>query len=141
VIWLAIVTIGTLLTDSGCDRLTNAPAASLTPFRGPQSVPLTALARVWVKQWGDAAVREVTIVSTTLSKASGAFGPVIANQGGRRSFALFASGAFTSPLSRMQCRYIAVEVDASTLQPLIYTWAEKSWDTAPLGVSYGLPLK
>ena len=119
----------------------HSPQATLAPYIGPKSERLASVARRWLRQWQDPSVQTVTVVSTTLQRASGIFGSVIQGQGARKSVALFATGAFTSPISRVRCRFIAEEVDAQTLVTLIQTWGLQGWEVTPLGVAHSLKVR
>ncbi len=115
------------------------PVAS-RPYVGPKSHRLTVVAAKWVVQWGGGGNTRVVVVPTKLSRASSVFGPVIYGQGYRKSFALFASGTFTSPVSHQQCHFIAAEVDTATLRVLGETWAPAGWSIGSLGRPYSLSL-
>jgi hypothetical protein len=110
----------------------------LKPYVGPHSGRLKVIAAKWVAEWRGGRGTEVVIVPTTLAGASSVFGPVIAGQGSRRSFALLAGGTFTSALGGEDCHFIAAEVDTGSLHNLAETWAPGGWDIGSLGRVYSL---
>jgi hypothetical protein len=140
-----LVLAATPLAVSGCAKTPHHHlGATLKPYTGPQSERLATVARLWVKQWGDTSVRQVVVVPTTLARAKSIFGPVIYHQGFRRSFALFGSGTFVTPISpgsSNKSHFIATEIDAASLRLRIVTQASQSWKTTPLGTAYSLQLK
>lgn len=113
--------------------------SGLTPYAGPDSRRLRIVAARWAVELKGGGDTKVVIIPTTLARASSVFGPVIAGQGARRSFALLASGSFTTPGGN-PCHFIAAEVDAKTLNILAETWAPGGWNIGSLGRAYSLKL-